>query len=78
MNAIDQPIKTISQKHLNDVMQAAARVAGQDDGLLLSILSRALICAAKTAGVPRLVLQREIDRSWDETAGLIPRIGSRR
>lgn len=44
----------------------------EDVTITLSILSRALICACKTVGLPKALVHKEIDAAWDDTRSLVP------
>ncbi len=46
-----------------------------EPNLQLTLLVRAVICAAKSLKVPQSVVVREIARAWDDTAALLQKVG---
>ncbi len=62
-------VKPINMGNIRAVIKAAIKQS-HDNDVQLSILSRALITAAKTIGVPKATVIRELEHSWDETKSL--------
>lgn len=68
----------VTQHQVLSVARHAANFAGRDDHLVLSILTRALICCAKTCGISQNVVVRELAAAWDETEPAVTIIGPAR
>lgn len=62
-------VKPITMGDIRPILKAAL-MSSRDESVQLSIISRSLITAAKTAGIPKSLIIKEIERTWDETKSL--------
>ncbi len=74
MSGATVPPRHVTGAQINVVLKDVAELHPHGD-IQLSILTRAIICCAKTLKVSRTSIVREIEKQWDETAPLVRRVG---
>ncbi len=65
----------LTQAQIKDVLTPVVRHFKTDPEMQLSLLTRALIAAAKTLKIPRSIIVRELEKAWDDTKPLVRLIG---
>lgn len=68
------PPREVTGAQINAVLKDVAEMHPHGD-IQLSILTRAIICCAKTLKVSRTNIVRELEKQWDETRPLVRRVG---